>query len=101
MHIDHPNRAVIASSPLILPHDIQVSVALREYPELAIYAMSGDSLPWGQLATHSQGLVTGTRASFIESELERIRRYTEKGDLAVADQVWAYMEQRDSSDTMS
>jgi len=73
-----------------------VSVALKEYPDLQVYAIAGESQPWGEHAVHSQGLVTGSRASFIDGELERIEKYTDKGDLVAAAEVWAYMEQRDA-----
>ena len=72
-----------------------VTVALREYPMVKLYSKVGDSLPWREEVVHSQGTVKGTRASLIESELERINKYQQKGDLASVEAVLDYLNNRD------
>lgn len=62
------------------------SVALREAPDLRVLPYAGAPLCWEESAVHSQGMV-GTRLDFLESEMERIERYTEKGDIAPWDQL--------------
>jgi len=55
-------------------------VASREHPELKIYPLPGTPLPWTAKAMHSQGM-SGVRADFIDTEMDRMRRYTAKGDI--------------------
>lgn len=62
------------------------SVALREYPELRLYPVAGAAQPWQEEAAHSQGML-GVRVDFIDTEIERIVRYTGKGDIAPWDQL--------------
>lgn len=72
-----------------------VTVALREYPELLVYSLSGKPLPWTEHVVHSMGVVTGARFELVASEIKRINRYHLKGDLASAREVLDYLNQRD------
>ncbi len=72
-----------------------VTVALRHYPDLRIYSYNGHSLSWMEEVAHSQGITKGLRKDLIAGELERIKLYQEKGDLASADAVTEYLDQRD------
>eukprot|EP00933_Yihiella_yeosuensis_P027037 TRINITY_DN20971_c0_g3_i1.p1 TRINITY_DN20971_c0_g3~~TRINITY_DN20971_c0_g3_i1.p1 ORF type:complete len:252 (-),score=48.16 TRINITY_DN20971_c0_g3_i1:128-883(-) len=63
------------------------SVAAREAPDLSIHAFAGCPLAWEETAVHSQGMV-GTRHEIFDSEMMRIERYTEKGDIL----PWAELE---------
>jgi hypothetical protein len=73
-----------------------VSVVLREYPELQVYSFPGETLPWDEKVVHSQGLVSGSRWSLINGEIERIVRYQEKGDLIPFNEVINYLNGRES-----
>lgn len=73
-----------------------VSVALREYPELAIYNAVGTHLDWFEEAHHSQGTLRNIRTELIKTELERIERYHKKGDLVSPEEILAYLEWRDT-----
>lgn len=73
------------------------SEAMREYPDLRLYPFAGDNLPWHERAQHSQGMV-GVRSDFIKSELDRIVRYTNTGDIATWTSLWNLF---DSSDAAS
>lgn len=81
----HHLRAVITA----------VSVALREYPALQVYSAPGAALAWDALVVHSQGTLAARRTELIDAELERIARYTAKGDLFPARDVLAYLDARD------
>ncbi|MCC9137800.1 YdcF family protein [Pontibacter silvestris] len=72
-----------------------VTAALQEYPQLFLYSLPGEALPWQEEVKHSQGAVQGTRAELIAGEMERIRKYHEKGDLASVDEVLDYLTKRD------
>ena len=72
-----------------------VTLALREYPELYLYSLPGKPLPWQEEVTHSQGEVLGTRAELIAGEMNRIKTYYAKGDLASVDEVLEYLNRRD------
>jgi len=74
-----------------------VSVAAREAPGLKVYAVQGSPQPWNEHARHSQGKVVGTRLSFIDGEIDRINRYTTKGDLLPIPAVLEYLKQRDQA----
>lgn len=72
-----------------------VSVAQRMYPELKIYNQPGVPLDWNAHVIHHQGIHTDIRKNFVLSELERIARYHEKGDLVDAETALEYLAQRD------
>jgi hypothetical protein len=81
----HHLRAVITT----------VSVALREYPALRVHSTPGAPLSWDVRVRHSQGVLEAPRTRLIDAELERIVRYTTKGDLVPARAVLAYLDARD------
>ena len=70
------------------------SVAIRQLPSLNVFAYHGANQDWDEVATHSQGVVKGTRRELIESEMKRIQAYTAKGDLESAQKVLEYADQR-------
>lgn len=65
------------------------SVARKSLPELLLYPVAGGPLPWQEQGAHSQGML-GIRADFIDSELDRIVRYTTKGDISPMAELEAY-----------
>ncbi len=71
-----------------------VTVALREYPQLLIYSYPAVAMPWQEEVLHSQGTLRATRNELIRTELERIDTYQQKGDLALFEQVLAYLNKR-------
>ncbi len=73
-----------------------VSVVLRQAPGLRVYNRAGAALPWGETVVHSQGTLRCARSQLIESELERIERYTLKGDLLPENEILEYLQWRDS-----
>jgi len=87
---------IVCASPFQQPRAFMtsVTVAMSEYPELAIHSQPGLALPWHEKVTHSQGRTEGTRARLIAGELERIERYQDKGDLASVEEVLDYLSKR-------
>jgi len=75
-----------------------VTAALRECPPLKLYSLPGKARNWDEVVTHSQGILTGTRADLIESEQQRIDKYTAQGDLAARTEVLRYLRRRDAAD---
>jgi hypothetical protein len=71
-----------------------VTAALRAYPDLQLYSYPGAALPWQAEVAHSQGQTRGTRSELVAGELERIRTYHEKGDLASVETVLDYLIKR-------
>lgn len=65
--------------------------------QLRVYNLPGAPLPWQENALHSQGVLRGTREELISTELQRIRVYTDQGDLVTADEALNYLRQRDSA----
>ena len=45
---------------------------------------------WHDVLVHSQGIVKGSRLDLVDSELQRIRRYQEKGDILTEVEVLNY-----------
>jgi hypothetical protein len=72
-----------------------VSVALRIYPKLRIYCKPGDALSWTERVDHSQSVGRGQRFDFVASELDKIKKYREKGDLASGKEILEYLNRRD------
>ena len=72
-----------------------VSASLKNNSSLKLYNVVGYPLPWHETVSHSQGSLVGTRESFIYSELERIRKYQQKGDLVAEAMVLDYLRKRD------
>lgn len=91
------NKLLIVAPPF---HQLRafmtvVSVLRRELPELRVYNQPGRSLPWQEIVVHSQGTLECQRRELIESELDRIDRYQQKGDLAPEDEILNYLNWRD------
>lgn len=88
---------VVSASPFQQPRALMAAVTavLAHYPDLKVYSYPGKPLPWNEKVTHSQGQVQGSRASLIDGEMERIRKYNTKGDLATAAVVLDYLNKRD------
>lgn len=74
-----------------------VTAVLRHYPSLKVYSHPGEPQPWGEVVTHSQGILRGTRAELIAEELRRIETYTAKGYLAPRAAVLQYLRTRDQA----
>ena len=74
-----------------------VTAALRIFPDIQIYSHNGSSLPWSDTVSHSQGKTVGSRKDLIQGELERIRKYQNKGDLAHESDVLNYLDTRDTN----
>lgn len=72
-----------------------VTIALWEYPEIKLYSKPGQPLSWTEYALHSQSVAGGKRFELVDSELEKINRYYQKGDLASGKKILAYLNQRD------
>lgn len=74
---------LVVAVPFHLPRAAMTaaSVALRRFPELRIYSQPGAPLAWRETAVHSQGMVA-SRLEFLDAEMDRIERYTAKGDIA-------------------
>jgi hypothetical protein len=87
----------ISAAPFHQPRAFMTAVtaALRSYPVLRLYSQPGTALPWTEEAVHSQGKAQGPRHALIGGEMERIAAYQKKQDLASAEQVLAYLNQRD------
>lgn len=73
-----------------------VTAAMRKFPGLNLYSHAGNPLPWLESVAHSQGNCMGTRAALIHSELGRIEKYQEKGDLASVESVLEHLNNRES-----
>ncbi|WP_018478496.1 hypothetical protein [Pontibacter roseus] len=88
---------VVTAAPFQQPRAFMtaVTMALQVYPELCLYSLPGKPLPWQEEVTHSQGEVQDTRAGLIAGELERIKTYHAKADLASVDEVLDYLNRRD------
>jgi hypothetical protein len=72
-----------------------VTVALNVYPKLKIYSFPGTAMPWNENVLHSQGVLKAKRRQLIQTELERITKYQNKGDLASTESVLNYLNNRD------
>ena len=71
-----------------------VTAAMRKFPGLNLYSRAGNPLPWLESVAHSQGNCMDTRAALIHSELERIEKYQEKGDLTSVERVLEHINNR-------
>lgn len=72
-----------------------ISIVLKNYPELKVFSVPGEHLPWTEVALHSQFIERGKRFQLVEKEWGRIEAYHAKGDLVSARQVLDYLNQRD------
>lgn len=76
-----------------------VSVALREYPELAVWNFVGRTQCWQSHVVHSQGVLRNTRAGLIRNEEERILLYQQSPEWPIAafHEVIDYLDRRDEA----
>jgi hypothetical protein len=72
-----------------------VTAAQKYYPQINLYSYNGTPLPWLDRVVHSQGETQGPRRELIGGELDRIRKYQHKGDLATDADVLSYLDKRD------
>lgn len=96
---NHYARLYIVASPF---HQLRafmtsVTAALRIFPEVKIYSHTGNPLSWSDKVSHSQGKTIGSRKEVLQGELERIRAYQKKGDLAHEMDVLNYLDTRDTN----
>lgn len=76
-----------------------VSALSRELKSLRVFNSVGDSLPWYEMVSHSQGSLRGMREEFIDSEMARIDKYETKGDLVSPAEALEYLRNRDREPT--
>ena len=76
---------------LIRAFMVASSVAIRENPELNLFAYPGAEQDWNEVVLHSQGIVRGKRLDLVKGEVERIQRYMSKGDIESTKRVIDYM----------
>ena len=72
------------------------TVALKWFPQLALYSHPGTAISWMASVAHSQGTLQAQRRQLIHEELARIRTYQEKDDLARFEAVLDYLNRRDT-----
>jgi len=63
--------------------ELRIQISLHPYTSEVCY--------WHDVMVHSQGSVKGSRLELVDSELERIRRYQEKGDIGLEDEILNYL----------
>ena len=97
---------VIVAPPFHLPRALLTTLSVvkrmrgsgKVFMPLHVYTVSGGRSTatwWGEVAPHSQGLVTGTRTELLGGELERILAYSAKGDLLSPAEAVQILEERD------
>ncbi len=97
--LDHDmQRIIVMAAPF---HQLRafmtlVTVSLKMGINLSIYGQAGKPLSWEQIVTHSQGTLEAPRTALIHTELERIEKYQQKGDLASFSEVKHYLDQRNN-----
>jgi hypothetical protein len=90
-------KLIVTAAPFQQPRAYMAAVTavLQHYPQLYIYSQAGKAMPWQEEVVHSQGEVQDERAGLIQGEMERIRKYNAKGDLASVEEVIDYLNRRD------
>lgn len=91
----HLPRALLTTMSVIAKADTAAKASLRAWG----HATNSGNLRsdwWSQEAAHSQGSLTGRRVDFISTEIERIHRYSGKGDLITPTQALQIMQKRDN-----
>ena len=63
---------------------------------MAIYTAAPPDTPWQEVVSGNQGLQVKPRADHIRDELERVLKYQATGELASFDDLYAYLEARDT-----
>lgn len=100
--IAHAKAHVFKTTVVVAPpfHQLRafmtaVTVAMRQYPVLAIHSFPGSALSWTRETIHSQGVLKAPRRQLIAEEFARIRTYQQQGDLAGFREVLDYLDCRD------
>jgi len=93
---------VIVAPSFHLPRALltTLSVAAQYDKHLKIYAYVGAHLRWDETVAHSQGLVTGDRESLLDSEMDRMFLYHQKGDLMEPSDALEALRRRDRRTAM-
>jgi hypothetical protein len=69
-----------------------VSVCIERNVNIKIYTINGLVSDWNDITITHNGTTITSFNSVIELELERIKKYTEKGDICPCDKIWTYTE---------
>jgi hypothetical protein len=72
-----------------------VSAAIKYYPELMIYSVPAEALPWTQEVIHSQSAPRARRSAQFAGELAKLEKYWLKGDHSSPDVILAYLDTRE------
>ncbi|MCC9165732.1 YdcF family protein [Pontibacter harenae] len=90
-------KLIVVASPFQQTRAFMAAVTATQklYPQLQLYSLAGKAMSWSEEVKHSQGKVQGTRAGLIAGEMERIKKYHAKGDLASVAEVLEYLNKRD------
>jgi hypothetical protein len=68
-----------------------VSVCIERNVNIEIYTINGMVGDWNDITITHNGNTIKSFNSVIELELERITKYTEKGDICPWDKIWTYI----------
>ena len=69
-----------------------VSICIERKVNVKIYTINGVVSNWNDITITHNGTTITSFNSVIEMELERIKKYTEKGDICPCDKIWTYIE---------
>jgi hypothetical protein len=69
-----------------------VSVCIEHNINTKIYVINGKVNDWNDITITHNGTTKMSFNSVIQLELERIKKYTEKGDIYTCDKIWSYIE---------
>lgn len=72
-----------------------VSAAIKYYPELKVYSIPSEALPWTEEVIHSQSAPRAKRSEQFGGELAKLAKYSGKGDHVSPDEILAYLNRRD------
>jgi hypothetical protein len=75
-----------------------VRCVVASHPRLRAYSHVGMTQRWTERVSHSQGSLQAPRSALVGAELERIERYTRKGDLIAVREVLDYLDRREAED---
>ena len=68
-----------------------VSVCIERGLNINIYIINGMVDDWNDITITHNGDTKTSFNNVIELELERIKKYTEKGDICICDKIWNYI----------
>ncbi len=74
-----------------------VSAAIKYYPELKVYSMPAEALPWTEEVIHSQSAPRARRRAQFSGELAKLAKYWKKGDHSSPDEILDYLDRRDEN----